>query len=551
MDKSSMFYFSQSKKDLKRIAQIMNLLVKFQLGSMVNKVQSKEKLPVRLFKQMPPNNFKGMTPQQRLRSLLEELGPSFVKLGQLLATRQDLIGVEYAAELSKLHDKMKPFPTAEAKRIISEELGKPINELFSSFESEPIASASIAQVHRATLKNGKKVVVKVQRPGIGETIKEDLRILHYLAYLADKNIPEVRRYDPKYIVNEFERSIIKELDFQREATNSKRLKENFKKEKWVYVPTVYNEFCTRSVLIMEEIKGTRLSDIITSQSKKYHKRLITERCLQAFFKMVLTDGFYHADPHPGNIIIMDHDVVCFLDFGRCATIDKTLAGDIFRLVFFAVNNDVNGLIAHLLRIGFIDETIDLEVFKAEMTDLFDTYYSTNIKEIEIGKMFDGLMEIIGKYDFKRPRELAELTRALLILDGVSVQLDPTFNIAEVFVPYAEKYIANNFDSKNFVETLMNNLFDLEYLAKDFPGALRKLMKKISEGKIMMEIEHKNLEAITGRLETMSDKISIAVIIAALIVGSSIIGQINNPLGLIFFVVSGIIGIWFVLKTLVF
>ncbi len=529
----------------------MGILVKFQLDKFVHRIQYAEKLPIRIPKQKVLNEVKLMTPQERLRALFEDLGTSFVKLGQLLATRDDIIGADYAAELSKLHDQMKPFPVAEVKHVIKEELGKSVGELFSSFDAEPMASASIAQVHRAKLKNGKSVVVKIQRPGIEKTITEDLRIMHYIAYLADKNIPEIHAYDPMYLVDEFERSILKELDFLREAKNSKRLKDNFKENKNVYIPTIYDELCTKHILTMEEIDGSRLSDIISSNSKKYDKRLIAQRCLQAFFQMILVDGFYHADPHPGNIIVMKHDVIGFIDFGKCATIDRELAGNIFRLVLFAVDNDVNGLIAHLIRIGFVEETVDMDQFRLDLTDLFDSYYSTDIRSIDIGSMFSGLMTIIGKYEFKRPRELADLTRALLILDGLSTQLDPTFNMAEVFEPYAIKYVANTFDSKKFMDTLKSNIFDIEYIAKEFPGALRRLLKKASEGKITLEIEHKNFESITGHLETVSDRISVALIVAALIVGSSITGQIDKALGLVFFVASSIIGIWLVLKTLVF
>lgn len=529
----------------------MNILVKFQVSAYVNKIQRAEKLPIRIFKRNVSIEVRRMSPPERLRAMLEELGPTFIKFGQLLATRDDIIGPDYAAELSKLHNKVKPFPSAEARRIVEKELGMPVGAIFSSFETEPMASASIAQVHRATLKNGKKVVVKIQRPGIEETIKEDVRIMHYLAYLADKNIPELRPYDPKYLVDEFERSIIKELDFLREAKNSERLKENFKSDRGIYVPMVYEELCTKRVLTMEEIVGTKLTDILKSNSKKYNKRLIAERCLQAFFQMILVDGFYHGDLHPGNIMIMNRDVICFLDFGRCATIDKELADGVFRLALFAVKNDVNGLIAHLLRMGFIDESIDMKTFKADLIDLLDTHYSAEIKDVEIGHVLADLMSVISKYEFNRPRELAELTRSLLILEGVGMQLDPKFNVAEIFEPFATKYLDPGLNPVDFIDIAKASLLDLEYMAKDFPNNFRRFMKKVGEGKLTLELEHKNLDTLTKDLQDASDRISVALIMAALIVGSSIIGQISKPLGLAFFIISGAIGVWLVLKILVF
>lgn len=550
MAKLSMFSFSQNRKDLDRIDRIVSILVKYQVGAYVNKVLHKEKLPIHISRQRIPPEIGKMKPQERFAMMFEELGTSFVKFGQLLATRDDLIGADYAAELSRLHDDMKPFPTKEAKLIIKEELGRSVDQIFAKFEDEPMASASIAQVHRATLKNGKKVVVKIQRPGIEETIKEDIRIMHYLAHLADKNFPELRRYDPTYLVDEFERSIMRELDFTREAKNSDRFRENFKDDKGIYVPIVYRDLSTKRVLTMEEIKGTKLTAIIASSSNKINKELIARRCLQAYFHMILVDGFYHADPHPGNIIVMDHDVICFLDFGRCATIDRELAENIFKLVLFAVDDDANGLMAHLLRTGLIEESAETNDLKADLTDLLDTYYSPEIKDIQIGHMLADLMSIISKYDFNRPRELADLTRTLLILEGAGKQLDPKFNVAEEFEPYAKKYLIKNFDPNKLAGIIKNNLLEFQYIARDFPSAFRKFMKKVSQGKITLQLEEKNVTALTANMKDMTDRLSVALILAALIIGSSAIGQINKPLGLFFFLGSGILGIWMVLKTLV-
>lgn len=546
------FSFSQNKRDLGRVSHIVNIMVKYQVGSFVDKIIHKEKLPIRIARQKYTQDISRMRPAERFTRMFEEMGTSFVKFGQLLATRDDIIGSDYASELSKLHDSMQPFSSAEAKQIIKKELGRSVDQIFSSFEDKPIASASIAQVHRATLKNGKKVVVKVQRPGIEESIKEDVRIMHYLAYLADKNLPEIRRYDPQYLVVEFERSILKELDFLREAKNSERLKHNFKDSKEVYVPIVYDELCTKRVLTMEEIKGKRLTDIIASDSKKADKKIIAKRCLQAYFRMILIDGFYHADPHPGNIIVMDHNVICFLDFGRCATIDKELAGDIFKLVLFAVNYDINGLMSHLLRTSMIEDSADTKDLKADLTDLLDTYYSPNIKDVKIGQMLSDLMSIISKYDFNRPRELVDLTRTLLILEGAGRQLDPGFNLADEFEPYIKRYAAESFSTQKFVDILKANILDFQYIAKDFPGTFRKFMKKISEGKITLQMEHKNLDIITANMKDMTDRGTIALILAALIVGSAVI-ELAVPdsfLGLILFAISSALGLWMVIKTLI-
>ncbi len=549
----SRFSFSQNKKDLARAAQIINIMVKYEVGNYVDKVMHKEKLPIRIERQKYSPDIRRMRPAERFASMFEEMGTSFVKFGQLLATRDDLIGSDFAAELSRLHDNMTPFSSADARRIIKEDLGKSADQIFSSFDDKPFASASIAQVHRATLKNGKKVVVKIQRPGIEKTIIEDIRIMHYLAYLADKNLPEIHRYDPQYLVSEFERSILKELDFLREAKNSERLKQNFKDDKFVYVPIVYGELCTKRILTMEEIEGTRLTDVIASSSKKINKKLIAQRCLQSYFHMILVDGFYHADPHPGNIIVMKHDVICFLDFGRCATIDKELAENIFKLVLFAVNNNVNGLMSHLLRIGLIEEGENTHAMKTDLTELLDTYYSPELKNVKIGQMLSDLMSIIGKYDFNRPSELADLTRTLLILEGSGRQLDPKFNLADEFEPYAKKLSTQAINPGKIIDIFKANLLDFEYIAKDFPNSFRKFMKMVSQGKITLQMDQKNLNIITANMKDMTDRGTISLILSALIVGSSVIvlAVPNSFLGSILFAISAVLGLWMVVKTLIF
>ncbi len=545
------FSISQSKQDLDRISRITDILVKFQAEQFAERIRIEEKLPIRIFKKKAQPEMARRTPQERLRLMFEELGTTFVKFGQLLSTRGDIIGTDYAAELSKLQDRMRPFPTEQARAIVVKELGKPISEVFSVFENEPIASASIGQIHRATLKNGNKVVVKVQRPNIRDTITEDLRLMHYLASLVNKHIPEMRKYDPIYLVNEFDRSIMKELDFFRESRNAARLKRNFKSDTSIHVPSVYEEMCTERVMVMEEIKGTKLSEIINMNvnTSKYDKKLIAKRCVKAFFKMVLEDGFYHADMHPGNIMIMNHSVIGLLDFGRVGTIDKEMAERIFRLALFAVEGDVNGLVAHMIRTGMISENADIDAFKADVSDVLDTYYSTRIVDVKMGQMLSDLMAVLGKYDFNRPREIAELTRALLILEGVGNELYPRFNIAEEFEPYARKLLPSSWGTQRFADILKDDLLDMEYIARTFPTTVRKFLSKVEEGKLKIELAHRDLDIFSADLDKISNKLSLALLVSALIVGSAVVVSASRVLGLLGFVASGLLGVWLAAKII--
>jgi len=545
-----LFSVSQSRQDFDRVARIVDVLARYQFGQFADRVRIGEKLQIRIPKVKPPKEILYKTPQERVRMMLEELGTTFVKFGQLLSTREDIVGADYAEELSKLQDHMKPFPAEQAKRMVEDEFHKPISDIFSRFDPEPFASASISQVHKAKLKKGgDEVVVKIQRPGIELTVKEDIRIMHYLARMVNKYIPEMRKYDPVYLVNEFERSILKELDFLREAKSAEHLRRNFEKDKGVYIPKVYDDYCTTRVIIMEEIKGTRLSEVINSKSEKFDRKLISHRCAQTFFKMVMEDGFYHADMHPGNILVMNRNVIGLIDFGRVGTIDTEVAENIFKIAFYAINDDVNGMVSHLLRTNILSETSETDSLKADLSDVLDMHYSPQIKNIKVGQLLSDLVSVMGKYDFNRPREIAELTSALFILEGMCMRLNPNFNIIEEFEPYAEKLLSGgNFDADKFENAIKENLIDVAYMAKDFPMTLRRFLKKLDEGKIKIELAHRDLDTFTDDLDRLTDKLSMALIFAALIVGSSLIVQANTFLGLFVFVVSSIVGVWLMLRT---
>ncbi|MDE1849394.1 MAG: AarF/ABC1/UbiB kinase family protein [Candidatus Micrarchaeota archaeon] len=541
---------SQSKRDLVRLAQIMDIMVKFQAGKLVDKVRVEERLPIHIHKHRGQET-EYKTQEERIRMMFEELGTTFVKLGQLLSTRGDIIGPSYAAELSKLQDRMRPFSSEEARHVIEEELGKPINQLFTSFESEPMASASVAQVHRAVLKNGRRVVIKVQRPKIEELIKEDLRIMHYLAKMADKYVPESRKYDPEYLVNEFERSILKELNFLRESRNALHLRENFKDVKGIYVPTVYPDMCTRRVLVMEEIRGVRLFDVIKSNSKRFNKTLIARRCTQAFLKMVMEDGFYHADLHPGNIMVLDKNVICFLDYGRMDTIDRYVADNIFRLALFAINNNPRGLVEHLVRTDMLSDGSDTEALRADVTDLLEAYYTSNVNDIELGNLLTDLVSVISKYQFNRPRELAELTRAFLLLEGVGMQLDTKFSVAEEFETYTKRMGTAKVDLKRIEGEIGSGMVDVEYMVRMLPSTISTLFKRLRDGTIRIELEHKDLLTLVRNIDLMGNRISISLILASMIVGSSFIVSKYPGIGMPIFAVSVILGAAFVLKTLLY
>lgn len=539
----------RNRNEWERVAHITSVVAKFELGDFTNKISARDKSYSKLTPSQRGEMLRKSRPE-RVRLMLEELGTTFVKFGQILSTRADIVGEDYAEELSKLQDGMRPFSPEQAKKIINDELGKPTSELFSSFDDKPTASASIAQVHLATLKSGKRVAIKVQRPGIEETIKEDIRIMYYIAQLARERIPESRKYDPVYLVSEFERSILKELDFLREERNAEHLREDFKKDRLIYIPRMYEDLSTKRVLVMEMVEGTRLLEVIKSHSGKFDKKMLAHRLAQTFFKMVLVDGFYHADPHPGNIMIMKNGVICFLDYGRVNTISSEVAENIFRLALFAVNDDPEGLVAHLIRTDMISDTHDMDKLKADMTDLLDRYYSTQIKDVNIADLLTDLISAINKYNFRRPRELAELTRTLLVLEGTCMRLDPNFSVAEEFEPYAKRVLPASFSVGKLVSSINNSIVDFQYLARTMPSSLRRFMKRLEEGTIRIEMEHKDLSFFSASLERMANRLSLSLLLAAMIVGSALIVSANYTLGLVGFIISGVLAIALIAKMFI-
>jgi len=546
---------AQRKKDVRRIKEIADILIKYGLGYVIDSIRIKEKLIfLKKLKTQVPEEQSEQTIPVRVRKALEELGPTFIKMGQILSTREDLIGGEFAGELSKLQDDTPPFEFEKVEGLIKKELGKPIDEIFASFERAPVASASVAQAHKAVLKNGESVIVKVQRMGIEEQIMDDMNIIRYFAELAEKHMAEAQQFNLPGIVNEFERSIIKELDFRLEARNQLKFRKQFENDATIYIPKVHQEYSTKKILVQEYVEGVKLIDVLRTENT-FDKRLIARRGAAFFFKQVLANGFFHADPHPGNILVLKDNVLCFLDFGMVGHLDNEFIEDLTHLMVFLVNYNVKGLINELLDMGLVNETIDLKSLKYDILDLMEMYYGSELKDVEVGVMLQKLLYILTKYRVELPREFVLLIRAMILVEGVGKKLDPEFNVVEVFTPFAENTVKKDVTPEKLVDVLMENVFELKHFMKSIPGGVKRILTKLESGKIKIEFEHKNLNVFSYGLERTSNKISVALIISALIVGSSLIMQTEKGvlflefpvLGILGFIISAVLGILLVIS----
>ncbi|MDI6819077.1 MAG: AarF/ABC1/UbiB kinase family protein [Methanothermobacter thermautotrophicus] len=529
-----------NRPDMGRLREIIRVMTKYHFGNILEAVGLKNRLfeTLKLYIKSPEEVHEPA--HVRLRLVLEELGTTFIKLGQVLSTRADLVGREVAEELAKLQDEAPPFPFEDVKRVLESELGVPMEEVFSEFQEEPVASASIGQVHRARLRNGDAVAVKVQRPGIADTVKSDIILMKYLAKLANDRVPGLRYYNLPGIVAEFERAIRKELDYHQEANNVERFRAMFMDDETVYAPYVYREYSTGRVLTMEYMDGVKLTDILKSDIK-FNARVIAERGARCYFKQIFIHGFFHADPHPGNILVQKGNVLCFLDFGMMGHLDRSFRDRLAELFILLMNYDVNGIVNQLRYMNILTEETDLEEVKYDIIDLLDRYYGADVRKVgEILTEFT-MPGMIRRHRIRIPRDFVLLARVMSMAEDLGERLDPRFNGLEVAWEMTHKLIRNRLNPLRNLDEVPAAIIELEHIMNDLPRGLISALQKLEEGKLKMELEHRNLDEISVRIERSTNRISVAMLVSALIIGSSLVTIPREALILEKFPFLGIFG----------
>jgi ubiquinone biosynthesis protein len=504
----------------------------------------------------PPALAHKISAPERLRMMFEDLGPSFIKLGQVLACRPDMLPIEYSRELLKLTDSVAPFPTAEAKKIIEEDLKAPVERLFASFDDTPVAAASIAQVHRATLPDGTAVMVKVQRPHIARVIDRDVSVMRWLAELIEARVPEAAPYNVPGIVDEFARTIKRELDFFIEASNAIQLRKNFERSEALYVPRIYTAVSSKRVLVLETIEGIRIDEYERLDREGYSRRDLALKGGAAFFKMVLRDGFFHADPHPGNIFVLPDGRLGLVDFGIMGRVTEENQ-EYFASIFLALaSHDYDALARQYVDLGFLsDESVDLERFQREMkedlAELLEPYYVMQVKQIDFGDYVDRVTQILIRHRLKLPQNLYLMDKALITLEGILKQLDPEFNYVEAATPYVVELVRRRRDPRRVVEGARKSLFEFVDGFALLPRQLKATFRKFVHGDIRVNIHHEELAHLIRDIDKSSNRLAFSVITAAIIVASSIIihaGQgpviFGLPVfGLIGYVIAAFLGLW--------
>ena len=494
---------------------------------------------------------------ERMRLALEELGPTYIKFGQILSTRGDLVPVGLVEELQKLQDKVPPFPGEEAVGWIEKELGRPLGELFEDFSAEPIAAASMAQVHEATTIDGDHVAVKVQRPGIRRMIDTDLEIMHQLAVSLAKHVPDLGHADLVNIVNEFDQSIHRELSFSTEASSIERFGNNLRSDPTVYVPHCYRKYSTGKVLTMEFIEGTKISEVERFEEIDLDPKLIAQRGIDLELKQIFEYGFFHADPHPGNLLVLPGNVICFLDFGMMGTLTRSTRELIITMVVGAINRDYDKITRNALKICETTGEVNMRRLELQVTELVDLYFHQSLENIDMRELFAYLVDFFPQNNLVMPADLFALGRALVLLQGDGELLDPEFNIANQVAPYFKKLVRRRFRPEQYVKEMAVSSEEMLRLVGEMPYEIRELMEKAREGRLKINMEHQGLDNMSARHERIFNRITVSITLAAIILGSSILVLAKVPpmwhdipvIGLVGFLGATILGFWLLLSII--
>ncbi len=547
--------YYKTYKRIGRYRQVIFVLAKYGFDDIVDRI-GPDIISRRLLKRRGKKKAEQPT-AERIRLALTELGPTFVKFGQLLSTRPDVIPEEYITELEKLQDKVEPFPIEDVKSIFLLELGKEPESIFTRFEEIPIASGSIAQVHRASLSDGKRVAVKIQRPRIRKIIETDLEILQELSNMFERHIPEARWYQPQNLVDQFSSTIRRELDFIAEGHAAERFRINFEKVDTFFIPAVYWDQTSDKILTIDYIDGVKITNLEEIEKRGYDKKAIARNGARAILKEVFEDRFFHGDPHPGNFFVMENSVIGAVDFGIVGRLDEDTAENLSLLLYALVNRDVEKAIQVFKLLNVLEEDTDLSLLKYDLMDFVDRYYGLPLDKIDAQKAISDLLRVLRRHRIILPVNLATMGRMLLVSAGVGQMLDPKFDMVEEAKPFIESFMYRRFDPRRQMRELMN-LFDrIKMTVKMLPEDLEDIVRKLKKGKMLVQIHHEGLNKFILEMDRSSNRLTFGMIVAALIVGSSLVMQLERgPMlfgfsifGVLGYLIAGVLGLWLVIAIL--
>ena len=510
-------------RDLPRLREISAVLIRHGLGDVVRRagVASLLERAGQVLHWGEAAGIPHLEPQQRVRLACEELGPTFVKLGQMLSTREDLLSPAWTTELAALHSQVTPVPFDELLPQLEQALGRSPFEVFVDLEREPYAAASIAQVHRAKLSNGAAVVLKIRRPGIEAKIQADLRILQHLAHLVEHEMPEARRYRPVQVVDQLRRSLERELDLAVEARNTERFARSFADDPDILVPHVYGQWTSRVMIVQEEIVGIRGHDVAALDAAGLDRKLLAARGADAVLKMILVDGFFHADPHPGNVLYLPGNRLALIDFGMVGRLSPVRRKQVVELLAGLARHDESAMLEVVLDWRG-DDAVDEAQLAADLSEFAFDYADVPLKDLKIGRLLHRVSAILREHAIVLPADLTLLFKALMTLEGLGRQYDPAFRLVERVQPFLARAQAERYQPIAALRQGQATLSELLGLVTSVPRDLARLVKDARHGRMRVELDLKRLDSFGEQVERTINRVTVGVMTASLVIGSSIV-----------------------------
>lgn len=544
-------HLQRDVRDIRRLEHILGILAKYGFGYIVESLH----LPVLVAKPVPKEDFFHLSPEVRVRRILEELGPAFIKLGQMLSLHPEIIPYSFCREFEKLQDKVAPLEYGVIKAVVEEEYQKPIQKVFKDFSHESLASASLAQVHQVRFKK-QEAIIKILKPGVEDVIVTDIEILQFLVSLLEKHVEDASRYNPRGILEEFKIYIFRELNFAHEVVHLEKFRKNFRGSRTVCFPKVYKPLCTNKVLVMEKINGVKISEIDKAVPAGLNKKKIAGALADCILKQIFEDGFFHADPHPGNLFILKNGRICFLDFGLVGRIDEAKKFRLADILIASLDRDVDRIIDIFRDLGAL-EFSDEEKLRLSLEEILDKYYGITLEEFDINVFFKDLVKIISDNKVKILPDYFFLLKTLVTVEGVGKMLDPHFNLTAKAQSFAADLIKEKYSAKRIAKKMRIFGSNTLEFVQAFPRDIHTVINKVKRGEIRVGFVHTNLEKLIAMMDKVSSRLAFSVILAALIVGSSIVINTNTAtffgrsphLGIIGFIAAAIMGVWLLINIL--
>ncbi|GMA64490.1 AarF/ABC1/UbiB kinase family protein [Alicyclobacillus fastidiosus] len=499
-------------RHLSRYKDIARILVANGFGWFIDEIGLGDviNLPRRLFSERRERP--SLTTYERIRHVIEQLGPTFIKLGQVASLRADVFPAALIEQLARLQDEVPPFSFDEVQRIVENELGEPLAELFSEFDEEPVGSASIGQVHRARLRTGEEVAVKIQRPDIGRIIEIDLEILMDLARLAERNLEWAEHYELTDVVEEFRYTLLNELNYTIEGRNADRLRKIHQGDKTVKVPEIYWDWTTSRVLTMEYVRGIKLANRTLLEDAGYDTALIAERAAHAVFDQLLIHGFFHADPHPGNLAVLPDHSILFMDFGMVGRLTSEMKRYLAGLIVGLMRRDSDAIVRVLYRMGVVPQDIDDAKLHRDVDGLREKYYDVPFQQISLGEATGDLFAIAYKHRIKIPADLTLVGKTLITIEGVVEGLNPAFRILNIAEPFGRKLLMDRLNPKNLSHLTMKSALDLFDLFTDFPKQFRAILRGLSKGRVKVAVEVPEADRLVSQFIRIGNRLSFSIVL---------------------------------------